>query len=142
MFTMIKVKKDTQKFIKHIAKERGMTIYGYVDYLVNKDMLISAKENRRIKESVSKLPYSFKYKIRQEFNRTLCPICNVLMNINDNLTCPTIQHNKPLTKGGLHEIDNISVICRSCNTSTRNKETGKLNNELVIKTWERLNEVV
>lgn len=135
---MIKVKKETQEFIKCIAKEKGMTIYGYVDLLVNKDMLITAKENRRIKEKVSELPYSFKYKIRQEFNRTPCPICNVTMNYHDNLTAPTIQHNKPLSKGGLHEISNISVICRSCNTSTRNKETGKLNNDLVIQAWEKL----
>lgn len=135
---MIKVKKETQKFIKHIAKEKGMTLYGYVDYLVNKDMLITAKENRRIKEAVSELPYSFKYKIRQEFNNKLCPICNTIMGYQNNLSTPSIQHNKPLSKGGLHTIDNISVICRSCNASVRDKETGKLNNDLVVKAWNKL----
>ena len=52
-----------------------------------------------------------------------------------NLRIPTIQHNKPITKGGKHELGNISVICRSCNVSIRDNETGELNAKEVTEFW-------
>lgn len=139
MFTMIKIMEKTKYNIKDIAKTKGMTIYGYVEYLVNKDMSITGKENRKIKELISELPYSFKYKIRQKFNGKYCPVCNFKMNQNSTLRSPSIQHNKPLSKGGMHEINNISVVCRSCNNSIKNKETGSLNNCEVVIIWEEIN---
>ena len=87
------------------------------------------------------LPDSFSYKIRQAFEDTPCPICEVIMKgykYSDNKK-PTIQHNKPISKGGKHEINNISVICKECNVSIRNKETDKLNNESVVEVWNDIN---
>lgn len=96
----------------------------------------------------SDLPYSFKYKIINAFVGKKCPICNNEMGYYSNdealgiiqcrTTIPTIQHNKPLSLGGKHSLENISVICLSCNNSIRNKETGNLNNEEVIKEWNRI----
>lgn len=48
---------------------------------------------------------------------------------------PSIQHNIPLSLGGLHEIENISVVCQSCNFKTNNKPTGSLNNAKVKELW-------
>ena len=85
----------------------------------------------------SSLPYSFNYKIRQEFNGKICPICNCEMRgykYSDNKR-PTIQHNIPISKGGKHEVENISVICRSCNETISDQETDELNNKEVIDVW-------
>lgn len=86
----------------------------------------------------SSLPYSFEYKIRQAFVGEKCPICGCTMNYANNLVQPTIQHNIPINKGGKHELDNISVICRKCNSSIQDNETGKLNNEKVIEKWDEI----
>lgn len=84
----------------------------------------------------SSLPYSFEYKIRNAFVGEKCPVCGCTMNFANNLVNPTIQHNVPISKGGRHELGNISVICRSCNSSIRDKETSQLNAEEVIKRWD------
>jgi hypothetical protein len=52
---------------------------------------------------------------------------------------PSIQHLLPISKGGKHEIDNIAIVCLSCNTSLRDKICEeKLNNELVVKKWQSI----
>lgn len=89
----------------------------------------------------SKLPYSFTYKMRHAFWGKKCPICGVEMRIHQftgNDLIPSIQHNKPIAKGGKHEIDNISIICKRCNVSIRDNETPSLNNEEVKKVWEEI----
>lgn len=93
----------------------------------------------------SSLPYSFDYKIRNAFTGKKCPICNAKMqaNVDDagvvtNNHVPTIQHNIPISKGGEHELGNISVICRQCNVSIQDNETGKLNADEVAETWEEI----
>lgn len=100
-----------------------------------------AERNKIYKDS--SLPYSFNYKIVKFFTGKNCPICQSKMErtydsefgIVSNNRIPTVQHNKPLSKGGLHEIDNISVICKQCNVTLRNTETQKLNNDEVKKIW-------
>lgn len=98
-----------------------------------------AREKRKEARKHSDLPYSFDYKIRQAFHLKNCPICNCKMDMNDFMLKPTIQHNVPISLGGKHELDNISVICKSCNTSIQNRHiTESLNNEEVKKVWERI----
>lgn len=94
-----------------------------------------AKTMRQKAYAESELPYSFDYKIRQAFWNKKCPVCGVTMN-SGYLCKPTIQHNIPISKGGKHELGNISVICQKCNASIRNNETDKLNAEEVIEVWE------
>ena len=93
---------------------------------------------RQIAYEKSTLPYSFSYKIRHAFTDEKCPICGCAMTHNNNLTKPTVQHIIPINKGGEHEIDNIAVICASCNSSIRDTETGVLNNKEVIDIWDRI----
>jgi hypothetical protein len=59
----------------------------------------------------------------------------------NNLVQPTVQHNTPIFKGGEHELGNISVICRSCNSSIRDKETGELNSREVAEVWDKICEL-
>lgn len=92
----------------------------------------------------SELPYSFDYKIRNAFLGKPCPICGVLMQshvedgIATNFHKPSIQHNIPISKGGTHELGNISVICHQCNVSIKDTETGELNSREVIEVWDSL----
>jgi 5-methylcytosine-specific restriction endonuclease McrA len=101
--------------------------------------LSPARQKRLEEHKKSELPYSFNYKIRNAFHGEKCPLCGCTMNNENNLVKPTIQHNIPISKGGEHEITNISVICQSCNTSVQNREqTGKLNNDQVIRKWNEI----
>ena len=99
---------------------------------------ISSTEKRQIAYKESELPYCFTYKIRRAFDGKQCPICGGTMHSSSRTTMPTIQHNIPISKGGKHVIENISVVCESCNTSIKDKETGALNNADVIRTWDAI----
>lgn len=93
----------------------------------------------------SELPYSFDYKIRQAFYGRECPVCGAKMQknvdecgITTESRMPTIQHNTPISKGGKHELGNISVICRQCNVTIQDSPTDKLNADEVIEEWEKI----
>ena len=92
----------------------------------------------------SSLPYSFEYKIRQAFTGHPCPICGATMQrdfedgIETRNRIPTIQHNVPISKGGRHELGNISVICKECNITLQDTETDDLNAVEVIEEWEKI----
>ena len=101
--------------------------------------LPDARQARAKAKKESSLPTTFDAQIRNAFVGKRCPICNVIMTYEFNTTKPTIQHNLPISKGGKHELDNISVICQSCNTSIQNKvETPPYNTEEVKAVWECL----
>jgi hypothetical protein len=100
-----------------------------------------SKDKRRIEYSKSDLPYSFNWKIRRAFYGKICPICGSKMirfEYVGNYKMPSIQHNLPISKGGKHELSNISVICKACNITLKDKETGKLNNDEVISIWHEI----
>lgn len=101
---------------------------------------LSATDIRKKAYEESSLPYSFEYKIKKEFVGEECPVCGCIMSYQNNLVKPSIQHNIPLTKGGKHELGNISVICLSCNSSMKNEESSSLNSEKVIEIWDKIND--
>ena len=92
----------------------------------------------------SSLPYSFDYKIRHAFWGKKCPLCGCDMcasideGIENHAHEPSIQHNIPISKGGKHELGNISVICHQCNITLQDKITDKLNADDVIKEWDKI----
>lgn len=138
MAKMLKVEDETHRQIKTQASAKGLTISEYVKYLAD----LRPNEIRKIQKLKSELPYSFDYKIRNAFVGKECPICGIKMESKEfgiNKYRPSIQHNKPISKGGTHTLDNISVICRSCNVSIKDKETEKLNNKDVVKVWKEIN---
>ncbi len=97
---------------------------------------LSATDKRKMAYQDSTLPYSFTYKMKRAFEDCKCPVCNMRMTTSYTTATPTIQHNVPISKGGVHELENISVICRSCNSSIRDTETEELNNREVIEKWD------
>ena len=111
-------------------------------YTLNADIPLleelSSDDKRKKAYQESSLPYSFEYKIKRVFWGKPCPICNKTLSSAYKTTLPTIQHNIPISKGGKHELENISIICQSCNTSIRNNETGCLNNAEVIEYWDKI----
>lgn len=117
--------------IKNIEIEKTKKIY-----------IEDARQKRIEAKKESDLPYSFEYKIRNAFIGKICPICNREMNATSDKNKPTIQHNKPISLGGKHELDNISVICSNCNCSIQNRvETPPYNTEEVKKIWECIGNV-
>lgn len=99
---------------------------------------LDSGDKRKLAYQNSTLPYSFTYKMKRAFEGKTCPMCGCKMSSSNKRTMPTIQHNKPISDGGEHELHNISVICLSCNTSIQNQETGELNNSEVIEMWDRI----
>ena len=89
----------------------------------------------------SPLPYSFGYKIVKEFYGKKCPSCNAKMErdkLAGSMLIPTVQHNIPISKGGLHELGNISVICKKCNVSIKDEITEDFNSLEVMEIWDSL----
>ena len=97
----------------------------------------------------SSLPYSFNYKIVKEFYGKNCPICNAKMMVyrdDDGIVSrnriPSIQHNIPISQGGLHELGNISVICKQCNITIKDTPTGDLNAREVTEIWQSRSDTI
>lgn len=133
-------RKHETKYVEEMAlldtDEKG----AYTMSEVTETPLIETEDVKTLRQKAyaeSELPYSFDYKIRQAFWNKKCPVCGRTMH-SEYLCQPTIQHNIPISKGGKHELGNISVICQSCNASIRNNETDSLNAEEVIKAWEEI----
>ena len=106
--------------------------------------LSPARQKRQKARKESELPSSFDYKIRNAFLGKVCPVCGRTMQPNEfdkTDTMPTIQHNIPISKGGKHEIDNISVICRSCNSSLQAEICPPYNTDEVKEVWENIGNV-
>ena len=100
---------------------------------------LTTKEKRKLAYEESELPYSFDYKIKNAFVGKTCPICGYKMENYVNAPHrPTIQHNLPLSKGGKHELGNISIICHKCNVSIKDNETEELNAKEVIEVWDNI----
>lgn len=127
---------------KYTDEKRMLTIKENGAYTIGEDFKeidgMDSADIRKMAYKRSSLPYSFSYKIKRAFEGRICPVCNAKMESSCKRTMPTIQHNTPISKGGAHELDNISVICESCNTSIQDNETGPLNNEEVIDVWDRI----
>lgn len=99
---------------------------------------LDSRDKRKMAYKKSSLPYSFDYKIKRAFEGQVCPVCGRVMTSSTKSLLPTIQHNIPISKGGVHEIENISVICETCNTSIKDKPTDALNNEQVVSIWDKI----
>jgi len=132
------IKEDGSYTLKSESDKCGEII----DMAPQKKPLEGARLARYEARKNSDLPYCFDYKIRRAFNGKRCPICGVTMIQAKDYSSPTIQHNVPISMGGRHEITNISVICRHCNTSIQNHQTtGPLNNDEVQRVWNEIGNV-
>lgn len=101
-----------------------------------------ARQKRLQAKKESSLPNCFDYKIRNAFLGKECPICKCIMNFEIKPNNPTIQHNIPISLGGKHEIDNISVVCQSCNMKIKNNKVTPAYNTLEVeKIWSEIRDV-
>ena len=127
-------------------QSKYLQLYNIEDYIevvekVKKPLSESQLKRLEAKKE-SNLPSTFESQIRSAFNGQKCPICGKTMNFERDIDNPSIQHNVPISLGGKHEIDNISVICRSCNCSIQNREiTPAYNTEEVKKVWKCIGNV-
>lgn len=120
--------------------ENGAYTFNKLNEIVMDDD-VTAEEKRKMAYAESGLPYSFDYKIKQAFWHEPCPVCGSNMEVGEfgvRNHIPTIQHNVPISKGGKHELGNISVICLSCNVSIRDTQTDQLNSLEVIRKWDEI----
>ena len=133
---LAETKYKEERELLEIKENGAYTLSSTIPELEEKD----SDDKRKIAYKNSSLPYSFTYKMKRAFEGKICPVCGKTMSSSYKLSMPTIQHNIPISKGGEHELDNISVICESCNVSIRDTETGSLNNAEVIEMWDRINQ--
>lgn len=147
------LQKDRKKATRHVEELKTLKESNGEYFLLEQgeESNVLITETRQIPEwqkrrdevyKNSSLPYSFNYKIKMAFYDKPCPICgNIMQNSHLKKFNPSIQHIRPISKGGQHELDNIAVICGACNSTLSNKEIeGKLNNEEVIKIWNKISE--
>jgi len=97
---------------------------------VFKKIKLERKRNRTYRKRVNKNGSRYEYISRrvlfQRFNY-ICQGCNVkCVHPNDNNynqdNCLTIDHIKPISKGGSHTYDNTQLLCRKCNWMKSNNE--------------------
>ena len=134
-----------QNELKQLDFDNGEYNLMNFDYIEqhNNFLELDYKDKRKQAYENSELPYSFDYKIRKAFANKNCPICGYEMKDYVNAPHrPTIQHNIPISKGGKHELGNISVICHKCNVSIRDNETDTLNSQEVIEEWDKINSCI
>jgi ribosomal protein S8 len=88
------------------------------------------KRNGTYRKRVIKSGNAYEYILRrvlfQRFNY-ICQGCNVKcvhpndVNYNED-NCATIDHIKPISKGGSHTYDNTQLLCRKCNWNKNDNE--------------------
>ena len=110
----------------------------HIRYFKSEKKVTKGRALRIAARKASDLPSVFDQVIRNAFEGEICPICGDEMCSENSRKMPSIQHNVPISKGGLHDIDNISVICRSCNSMLQNNvETPPYNTEKVKEVWKK-----
>lgn len=102
---------------------------GIKNKIIDAEQLALLPENKRENAyKNSSLPYSFSYKIKQEYIGKQCAICGEEMgpsgfNKKFDGHMPSIDHIIPISQGGTHEIDNIRIVHLKCNISRKNNAT-------------------
>ena len=131
---LVETKYKDEKSLLELKDNGAYTIRSGIQEIEKMD----SDDARKIAYKNSTLPYSFSYKIKMAFDGKKCPVCGRIMTTAQRISTPSVQHNMPISKGGVHELENISVICNSCNASIRDNETDELNNAEVIETWDKI----
>lgn len=89
----------------------------------------SRRENRRRDEhrryrDTAEPDYSITLLKLMKRDRCCCKECGKELNINTDPCSkdyPTIDHIKPISKGGAHKWSNVQLLCRSCNSRKRDR---------------------
>lgn len=87
----------------------------------NKDKIRLHSQNRRVRESSQRgrIPKDYwQFMISVYGDKCMNPSCQYPQTKNNYLT---LDHVVPLIKGGLHDISNFQILCKSCNSSKSDK---------------------
>lgn len=82
------------------------------------------KHDKRLTRN-GKADYSITLPRLYDRDNGICQLCGAKLSFIDDYNSgfyPSIDHIKPLSKGGLHRWDNVQLACRRCNTLKRDKE--------------------
>lgn len=96
----------------------------YKDY--NRERKRNYSYKKRVINSGNKYQWIIRRVLFERFNY-ICQGCNVKCvhpndtNYNED-NCATIDHIKPVSKGGSHTYDNTQLLCRKCNWIKRDNE--------------------
>lgn len=103
----------------------------HVDIVREKSRINKRLREARAKDN-GKIDYSITLAKLIERDRHICQLCGREVNENDYVYVgdtfvagndyPSIDHIKPLSKGGLHQWDNVQLAHRLCNSIKQNKE--------------------
>ena len=123
-YCSVQCNKDSKKenYIKHRKEYKKTEAF--------KKMQSERKRNRTYRKRVIKSGNRYEYILRrvlfQRFNY-ICQGCNVKCvhpndtNYNQD-NCATIDHIKPISKGGSHTYNNTQLLCRKCNWMKNDNE--------------------
>jgi hypothetical protein len=91
------------------------------------------RRNQKIETDDGSITVLSLSKMLRETNH--CPICNVEMNQDYPATNrnKTIDHNLPLSRGGKHTIENISIMCLGCNSRKQTRTLDEFQRNLKKK---------
>lgn len=107
-----KLLQDKERLDRHKA-----TLRKYRRSEIGKSVDANKRHKRRLAiKNSSHIPTSQELK-NIRVNATHCYYCNV--EFNDSIL-KTIDHYIPLSKGGEHNMDNLVICCRYCNSKKRN----------------------
>jgi len=103
------------------------SIKGTLQYkLMQRDRRTNGTHKRRVIKRGNKYQVIHRHILFKRFNY-ICQGCNVKclypngINYNQD-NCATIDHIKPISKGGDHTYDNTQLLCRKCNWMKRDNE--------------------
>lgn len=110
-------------FIKQYRKLRRLRYRNYYGVYVDRSQILFCLEILREwyfrKYSYENLRYKFHLMRKQVFNQLIkvCDLC-IMCSSNEDLT---VDHIKPLIKGGTNHMSNFQILCRKCNSSKGSK---------------------